>query len=573
MNKNFLIEQIKKTEVFEKAYLYSIVYRIKQDSYCNFIEIDYYRQNKKKLFEEIKLIFEDPDLYKAETTFAFYLPKSDMFFRRMIYTPFKDLVIKFIFVTVLAEFLDFTFVQNCFSYRLDRNIEKKRRSKGSLYRYYYDCFEDFVNWQMEQVENYTCMLKTDISSFYDSISHEYLLSAIAKQVHIERDNPFIIIFEKTLKFNICYYSIVDGELRKTYNSQGIPIGNEAEGFIANIFLKEADEALFNLNINFGRYVDDFRIFTNSKSEAITASIILQEYLLKIGVNLNASKTKIIEAKEKIIELIKESKTSLIFDDDTTLIIKKNETIQEKELDKTDLINEIDTRDVSLQDNNLNYFKHESIFAKFEDIDDEDKAKEFGKILNKIPLGAKLDINIFTKEIEWLYQLSIKYPRHCKSYSWLFVKFLSLDYSNDVQIISIKYLFKLFKDELINTFIKTRIIHHLVKPRKGSLTYIERISTREKLKQKIIEQITNLMKVNCIALQLNCLYAYYLLIKDYEKVQDFVSKNLKRPIPEPIQDAVYQIGTLCFKGSPPLISFEEILEESEIEDQSQTFYTE
>jgi hypothetical protein len=118
MNKNFLVEQIKKREVFEKAYLYAIAYRINQDSYCNFIEIDYYRQNKEKLFESIQSAFNDPQLYEAETAFSFYLPKSDMFFRRMIHTPFKDLVIKFIFVTVLAEFLDFTFIKNCFSYRL-----------------------------------------------------------------------------------------------------------------------------------------------------------------------------------------------------------------------------------------------------------------------------------------------------------------------------------------------------------------------------------------------------------------------------------------------------------------------
>lgn len=141
------------------------------------------------------------------------------------------------------------------------------------------------------------------------------------------------------------------------------------------------------------------------------------------------------------------------------------------------------------------------------------------------------------------------------------------------MISLKYLFAVFDDELVNTFIKTRIVHHLVKPRKGALTYIERISVREKLRKRIIEHITKLMRISCIALQLNCIYAYYLLFKDHQDhrhLQDFVSKNLKRPIPEPIQHAVYQIGTLYFKGSPRLISFEEILEESEIDNESESF---
>jgi hypothetical protein len=54
MNKKFWLEQIKKREVFERAYVYAISYQIKDDSYCNFIEIAYYRQNKEKLFEEIE---------------------------------------------------------------------------------------------------------------------------------------------------------------------------------------------------------------------------------------------------------------------------------------------------------------------------------------------------------------------------------------------------------------------------------------------------------------------------------------------------------------------------------------
>lgn len=564
MSKDFLIEQIKKREVFEKAYVYAISYRITHDSYCNFIEIDYYRQNKEKLFKEIELVLENPNLYEAETAFSFYLPKSDMFFRRMIYTPFKDLVIKFIFVSVLAELLDFTFVENCFSYRLEKNIEKGKKSKGYLYKYYYYGFQEFITWQLAQVDNSTCLLKTDISSFYDSISHEYLLSAISRQINIERDTYFMIIFGKTLKFKICYYSIIDGRLSETHNSQGIPIGNEAEGFIANIFLNEADEALFNLGINFGRYVDDFRIFTNNKSDAVKASIILQEFLLKIGVNLNASKTKVIEAQEEIIEFIEESKRSgvsaMAFEEE-----EYDESKQEKKLDKTALIKEIDSEQASMHKKSY-CSGHQTVFIKIEDIDNEDKAKQFGKFLNEIPLGTKLATQIFSEHMEWLHQLSKRYPKHWKLYSWLFVKFLSLDNSNDVQMISLKYLFAVFDDELVNTFIKTRIVHHLIKPRKGALTYIERISIREKLRERIIEHITKLMRISCIALQLNCIYAYYLLFKDHRHLQDFVSQNLKRPIPEPIRDAVYQIGTLCFKGSPRLVSFEEILEESEIENE-------
>ena len=574
MNKDFWIEQIKKREVFERAYVYAIFYQVKEDAYCNFIEIAYYRQNKEKLFKQIKLSLNNPSLYEPETAFSFYLPKSDMFFRRMIYTPFKDLVIKFIFVSVLAELLDFTFVYNCFSHRLDINIKKNKKSQGYLYKPYYEGFKRFIGWQLAQVENSNCMLKTDISSFYDSISHEYLLSAISRKLNITNESHFMILFSRTLKYKTCYYSILDGRLCETYNSQGIPIGNSAEGFIANIFLNEVDEALFNLGINFGRYVDDFRFFTNNKSESLQALIILQEFLLKIGLNLNTSKTKIIEAQQTIIEFIKHSNKSRVYgmpreQDDY------DENKQKKKLDKTPILKEIDSQKPSEQYEKLYFSKYPKKVIKIHDINDEDKAEKFCKFLNDIKLNAKLENQTFSKQMEWLYILSKKYPKHWKYYSWLFVKFISLDYSDDIQNISLKYIFKVFDDELVNVFIKTRIIHHLVKPRKGAVTYIERIVINTKLRNRIIEHITKLMKINCIALQLNCIYAYYLIFRDrdHRYLQDFVSHNLKRPIPKPIQQAVYQIGTLYDNHSPGLASFEEILEESEIEYESEDLNSE
>jgi hypothetical protein len=45
MNKDFWIEHLKKKEVFERAYVYAIYYQIKEDAYCNFIEITYYRHS------------------------------------------------------------------------------------------------------------------------------------------------------------------------------------------------------------------------------------------------------------------------------------------------------------------------------------------------------------------------------------------------------------------------------------------------------------------------------------------------------------------------------------------------
>ena len=96
-----------------------------------------------------------------------------------------------------------------------------------------------------------------------------------------------------------------------------------------------------LGINFGRYVDDFRFFTNTKAESLKALIVLQEFLLKRGLNLNTSKTKLIEAQEKIIEFIQDSNKSGVYGmpcEEESYHEKK----PEKKLDKTEIIKEIDS---------------------------------------------------------------------------------------------------------------------------------------------------------------------------------------------------------------------------------------
>lgn len=83
---------------------------------------------------------------------------------------------------------------------------------------------------------------------------------------------------------------------------------------------------------------------------------------------------------------------------------------------------------------------------------EQKAKIFCKFLNEIPLGAKLEASIFSNYIQLLHQLCKIYPKHWKLYSWLFVKFLCLNDSDDVQRISFKSLSAVFDDELVNPLI-------------------------------------------------------------------------------------------------------------------------
>ena len=74
----------------------------------------------------------------------------------------------------------------------------------------------------------------------------------------------------------------------------MPVGSNASRILAEAALIEIDNYLISKNIDFCRFVDDYRIFAKSASEAHKNLAILVERLNKEGLFLNFSKTNIKE---------------------------------------------------------------------------------------------------------------------------------------------------------------------------------------------------------------------------------------------------------------------------------------
>ncbi len=165
---------------------------------------------------------------------------------------------------------------------------------------------NFCTWQREQANGSAVLLRTDISSFYDSISHSYLLDALAQELSLRRDSPVMNLLHRLLSVTVVSYSRETGEIKQDDLKQGLPIGNGTEGFLANIYLNKVDAAINSvsgsLGISFGRYNDDMRIFGHGRPEVLEAVRLLQELLLVKGLNLNTSKTRLAENAEKMEEL-------------------------------------------------------------------------------------------------------------------------------------------------------------------------------------------------------------------------------------------------------------------------------
>lgn len=134
------------------------------------------------------------------------------------------------------------------------------------------------------------VLSIDIADFYNSVYLHRLQNAIQlatdESVSVSK---FIEQFLMTLN---------------TGASQGIPVGPSASVVMAEVTLNDVDQFLVNKGVAHVRYVDDFRIFSNSMQNL---TVLLQELVVYLHENqrlaLNEGKTKVESTESFLSDLL------------------------------------------------------------------------------------------------------------------------------------------------------------------------------------------------------------------------------------------------------------------------------
>lgn len=163
-----------------------------------------------------------------------------------------------------------------FSYRL-----KTKGNNGYIFdnEYNYTSFRNRIV-EKSKMKNKRIVVECDISNFYDRLNLHRLESVLLSIEKIDKDAI------KLLNEILLFWSNRD--------SYGLPVGSNASRILAEAALIEIDNYLISKNIDFCRFVDDYRIFAKSASEAHRNLAILVERLNKEGLFLNFSKTNIKE---------------------------------------------------------------------------------------------------------------------------------------------------------------------------------------------------------------------------------------------------------------------------------------
>lgn len=151
-------------------------------------------------------------------------------------------------------------------------------------------YPDFDSRTVELSEEFKYILATDITDFYN-------------QIYLHRLNNAIEFADPNLKNKAkdieSFLSRINGK-----TSQGIPVGPAASVVMSEALMTDVDQFLQGLGLNFTRYVDDVRIFSNDIETLDAALRDLTTYLYENHrLTLASGKTKIMEAEKYVSEYL------------------------------------------------------------------------------------------------------------------------------------------------------------------------------------------------------------------------------------------------------------------------------
>lgn len=529
-----ILNEIRNRDTLEQAFDCAFHDRTHTDYYFDYFEIDYVQSNRKQIIDELVEELEYPEQYTPRLAYAYYPPKTSLCYRRMVYLAFKDLVIRYAYCIILAKYLEDTMSPRSFA---NRRASGRRAKLALLEDFSTVSWPRFCEWQRESIKESSVLVRTDISSFYDSISHRYLVNAVANELSLSRDSSVMKLFERLLSVTVVSYSQSDSDIRHDELNQGLPIGNSSEGYLANIYLNQSDEAMNEFaaskGLTFGRYNDDIRIFGKSREDVLTGIRVLQELLLVKGLNLNGSKTRIAEDSTEIEEL-----RSKIYEFESS-------QGDEGEQDEEEVATDGDEPHTSILKAHVDdhFYEFKTTFEPGQTIDADSVAKDFCKFMSAKNADGKRLLQFserLPQHVQMLGEVLRNWQGSGKHAAWLLVQSA---FDSRISVPTRKsasaLIFALLETKGVSSYIKYRILQHLVKLRQKSkahqFRYLDNLTIKGRGRlRKLIPQFVAepAFELNIVALHtLRCLGA------SPEEIHKVVKVSSRHPNAEPILNAI------------------------------------
>lgn len=249
-------------------------------------ERDFYDKNINYILDDLRIKLKNGYMFHPKYMIPF--PKKNGLIRRKVFLNLQDQIVTHAILEIIGYKIDKKFYCWSFGNRLER---KRSIYLSNTFIHYVKQYNRFLRHLIYQLKNgYKNYCETDITSYFDHINHDILISqinSIIKDQNLDYIRDYLI--PNFLKSPFIYNN---KELTK---NSGIPQGGAFSYFLSNVYLTEIDYEMSRFpNIKYLRYVDDIRILGKNYIDVERALIYLQERLSSLELELNSSKTSIKE---------------------------------------------------------------------------------------------------------------------------------------------------------------------------------------------------------------------------------------------------------------------------------------
>jgi len=217
----------------------------------------------------------------AYTEFYVHEPKK----RMISAAPYRDRVVHHALTRILAPIFEPSFVYDSYACRVGKGTHAAVRRAQQF------------------AKQFRYVLKADIRKFFPSIDHQILNLRIARKIKDPRILSLVAqLIEHSNPQEPVFFSFHgDDLLTMLERRRGIPIGNQTSQFFANVYLDPLDHFVKDrLQIpGYVRYVDDFLVFSNDKTQLDHVRQLIREFLISLRLKLHPNKSVIFPVTEGI----------------------------------------------------------------------------------------------------------------------------------------------------------------------------------------------------------------------------------------------------------------------------------
>ena len=221
------------------------------------------REHREELLDNIRL-----GKYKPQPVRRKEIPKPDGGVRKLGIPTVVDRIIQQAIAQQLTPIYEPLFSDGSYGYRPGRSAQQAIQKVK-------ECAE----------QGYTQAVLVDLSKYFDTLNHEFLMNLLRKQIH---DKRVIELIKRYLKSGV-----MENET-KVNTEEGSPQGGPLSPLLANIYLNEFDQEMLNRGVPVIRYADDIVVLAKSKRAAERLLESSRKYLEgKLKLKMNAEKSKVV----------------------------------------------------------------------------------------------------------------------------------------------------------------------------------------------------------------------------------------------------------------------------------------